>query len=321
MPAFSATRGHLGPGYGQPVQELRPVRLTEGCGKLYNPVSTSMYKRSVPTPPHTLEMLERQRAERWSPRNSVSPDAAEFNGGVTPPPLMTDRVSPETILESFVGGVQRPLARRVGAHSMHRAAPDLTSFGRPGSSRTSNPASAGNSSPRAMVWTSQQSSRPQSTPPYNMLRYSPRQTGTWSRGDRFNDAGQARAREMERQRVRRQADYCGLSPRSTLRQTGPPEHSPPFVPEEEEKGAFTQGDGLMMAKARRSPCGKPPGRRVDSTQATYTPRGGATIESAAVSDDLQRARPERASHEAPILQPTLRRPEWRRPASPRPAFY
>ena len=40
MPAFSATRGHLGPGYGQPVQELRPVRLTEGCGKLYNPVST-----------------------------------------------------------------------------------------------------------------------------------------------------------------------------------------------------------------------------------------------------------------------------------------
>ena len=31
----------------------------------------------------------------------------------------------------------------------------------------------------------------------------------------------------------------------------------PFVPEEEEEGAFTQGDGLMMAKARRSPCKLP----------------------------------------------------------------
>ena len=27
----------------------------------------------------------------------------------------------------------------------------------------------------------------------------------------------------------------------------------PFVPEEEEEGTFTQGDGLMMVKARRSP--------------------------------------------------------------------
>ena len=27
----------------------------------------------------------------------------------------------------------------------------------------------------------------------------------------------------------------------------------PFVPEEEEEGVFTQGDGLMMVKARRSP--------------------------------------------------------------------
>ena len=48
-----------------------------------------------------------------------------------------------------------------------------------------------------------------------------------------------------------------------------------FVPEEEEEGALTQGDGLMMAKARRSPCSKPPARRAGLLSWRRAPRAKA----------------------------------------------
>mmetsp|Transcript_39748 Transcript_39748/g.105005 ORF Transcript_39748/g.105005 Transcript_39748/m.105005 type:complete len:176 (-) Transcript_39748:333-860(-) len=40
--------------------------------------------------------------------------------------------------------------------------------------------------------------------------------------------------------------------------TAPAEADEPFVPEEEEEGSITQGDGLMMAKARRQKSFEPP---------------------------------------------------------------
>ena len=60
---------------------------------------------------------------------------------------------------------------------------------------------------------------------------------------------------IQLQAVRRgQRDRRAFREKADARASLQAVHSPePFVPEEEEDGAFTQGDGLMMAKARRSP--------------------------------------------------------------------
>ena len=84
----------------------------------------------------------------------------------------------------------------------------------------------------------------------------------WEEEEEEEEKNKQRKAEQEKevaaiqlQAVRRgQRDRRAFREKADARASLQAVHSPePFVPEEEEDGAFTQGDGLMMAKARRSP--------------------------------------------------------------------
>ncbi len=290
MPAFSRSRGMLGPGFGKPVNELRPLHLSPAPGKLYAPTDPATYKR---TGPYTMneELLQGMRERRHqsapaTPSTPITP-AERFQGPASRMPepsrpvRLAGRVSPSSILEHFHGPLHRPVPHRPPP-SIVRPAP-LLQLG---------------SSPRSQ----QVPSRPAS--------------GTWSRSARFNASGDMRARIEESQRSQRLENYVtlrrmGISPRGGGAAT-PSCTSPRAAPT--STSTPRPARAASAAAAARPP--SPPLRQSPLQSPRSPPPLPPPVREAHIPPSVMDA----PSFVRDSIAPVLPRPSWR-PPSPRLAFY